>query len=60
MFQRRLPHGGVIYLRNVSSLDHAQRILEAVDLFGRELERGAVVVIRKSRIRLGASAGERA
>lgn len=60
MFQRRLPHGGVIYLRNVRPLDYAQRILDAIDLFGRQLEQGSVVVIRKSRIRLGSPSAGRA
>jgi hypothetical protein len=42
----------VVYLRNVSPLDYAARILDAIDLFGAELVAGAFVVVRKSRIRL--------
>jgi predicted nuclease of predicted toxin-antitoxin system len=56
MFRHRLPHGGVLYLRNVSPIDYAQRILDAIELFGRELDAGAVVVVRKSHIRLGTNA----
>lgn len=60
LVQRRFPHAGVIYLRNVNPREYVQRVLDAIDQFGAELERGAFVIVRKSRIRLSSSFPKRA
>jgi len=46
----------IIYLRNISPLLHADKIVRALDSFASELETGAMIVIGRSGMRARRSA----
>jgi predicted nuclease of predicted toxin-antitoxin system len=60
VFRRRMPHAGMIYLRNSNPLQFAKEVLRAIEVFGPELESRGIVVFRKDKIRLATSPDERA
>lgn len=55
-FEARMPHSGIIWLRNVSPLTYHARIAEAIELHGVELGARAVLVIGIGRTRVARSA----
>ena len=49
---RRIPHSGIIRLVNLSVQQHAGYCLKAIARHGAELQRGAIVTVKKTRIRV--------
>lgn len=44
-FEQRMPHAGIVWLRNVSPLIYVDLIVRAVETFGAALQTGAMVVV---------------
>jgi predicted nuclease of predicted toxin-antitoxin system len=51
VFSDRMHHAGIIWLRNVSPLDYAEKILQALGTFAEDLQHGLIVVITPTNMR---------
>jgi predicted nuclease of predicted toxin-antitoxin system len=52
LYERRVLHAGIVWLRNVSPENYVERTVRALETFCLELQVGGLVVVRKSKIRL--------
>lgn len=52
VYERRVRHSGVVWLRNVPPPEYVGRTVQAVETFSAELEAGGLVVVRKGKMRL--------
>jgi predicted nuclease of predicted toxin-antitoxin system len=51
VFGERMHHAGIIWLRNVSPLIYAEKILLAIERFAEDLQHGLIVVITPNNVR---------
>ena len=51
VFGDRMHHAGIIWLRNVSPLVYAEKVLLAIEKFAEDLQHGLIVVIGPNRMR---------
>jgi predicted nuclease of predicted toxin-antitoxin system len=49
---RRLPHSGILRLVNISAKQQAKVTLRAIELYGNELQSGAIVTAEPDRVRV--------
>ncbi len=52
LFELRMPHAGIVWLRNVDPEFYVEQTIRALEMFPAELQAGGLVVVRRSRIRL--------
>lgn len=48
----RRPHSGIIVIRDTPAITHAQEVLRVIELHAEDLLKGAIVIVKKKRLRI--------